>query len=64
MARFVKGSEEAKAYMASIRGKKKAPSEEKMEMMEKKKNPKKARATKGSEEAKEMMARVRSAKKK
>jgi hypothetical protein len=61
MARFVKGSAEAKEYMASIRGKKRAPTEMKIEKM---KNPKKARATKGSEEAKAMMARVRSAKRK
>ena len=61
MARFVKGSEEAKAYMASIRGKKVVSTEEKKE---RKQNPNKSRATKGSEEAKAMMAKVRSAKRK
>lgn len=61
MARFAKGSQEAKDYMASIRGKKKAQTGE---MKERKRAPKMARAAKGSEEAKAMMARVRAAKQK
>lgn len=56
MARFEKGSEEAREYMASIRGKKAPPKEPK------EKNERKARMVRGSEEAKEKMAKVRAAK--
>jgi hypothetical protein len=61
MARFVKGSEEAKAYMASLRKMKNGG--EMMEKKEKKVMPKRARMEKGSAEAMQRMAMVRSAKK-
>jgi hypothetical protein len=61
MARFMKGSEEAKAYMASIRKMKNGG--EKMEKMEKKDMPSRSRMMKGSDEAKAMMKKVRDAKK-
>lgn len=60
MKRFEKGSEEAKAYMASIRGMKKNSD---MEKKEKKVVPARARMEKGSEKAKEMMAKLREMKK-
>lgn len=62
MARFAKGSEEAKAYMASIRKMKNGGEE--MPKKEKKVMPSRSRMMKGSEEAKKMMAKVRSGMKK
>jgi hypothetical protein len=61
MARFVKGSQEAKDYMASIRKMKNGGEE--MPKKEKKVMPKRSRTMKGSEEAKAMMKKVRDAKK-
>jgi len=60
MARFAKGSEEAKEYMASIRKMKNGGQD--TPKKEKKSVPSRSRMTKGSEEAKERMAKVRAAK--
>jgi hypothetical protein len=59
MKRFEKGSEEARAYMASIREKRKVSD---MPKKEKKVVPARARMEKGSEDAKEKMAKLREAK--